>query len=387
MRRGICDLSERTKAKLLTVLQQPDDWKTAILVHAQTRAADLPDTPAARLNFSQTGFGLKLQLDLTIPSEVNAPAIQRELLCALLLEFMYRDAPDTPAGTPYAQAPAWLVDGLLAAGSERNSDSGAVAVAQNTITSLPEFLSERPELLESAPRAVYREYAGALLSMLIDLPNGRVRLAKLIADLPQAGSDPVADLQKHFAEIGGDTYVLQQRWTNAVTRVAARGRYRMMTCEETERQLATLLTIPVAAGKAGADAYALEQYAEFIRLSGAPEALRRLSDALLRISARANPLYAPIIAEYQQITYRLARRKTAKIAERLTRVRAAREEMSRRMSAIDDYMNWFEATQSGSPSGAFEDYMKAAELSAERQPRRRDPISVYLDALEAQLSL
>jgi hypothetical protein len=48
-------------------------------------------------------------------------------------------------------------------------------------------------------------------------------------------------------------------------------------------------------------------------------------------------------------------------------------------------MNWYEATQSRSASGAFREYMKAAELSLERERRRHDPISVYLDALEAQL--
>jgi hypothetical protein len=48
-------------------------------------------------------------------------------------------------------------------------------------------------------------------------------------------------------------------------------------------------------------------------------------------------------------------------------------------------MNWFEATQQQTQSGAFAEYMKAAELAMERQPRRRDPISVYLDALEAQM--
>jgi hypothetical protein len=47
-------------------------------------------------------------------------------------------------------------------------------------------------------------------------------------------------------------------------------------------------------------------------------------------------------------------------------------------------MNWFEATKSLGPSGAFADYMKAAELAAQPEQRRRDPISLYLDVLETQ---
>jgi hypothetical protein len=55
------------------------------------------------------------------------------------------------------------------------------------------------------------------------------------------------------------------------------------------------------------------------------------------------------------------------------------------MSDIDDYINWYEATQLRSSSGAFTAYMKAAEQSATGTPRRRDAISVYLDALESRL--
>ena len=51
------------------------------------------------------------------------------------------------------------------------------------------------------------------------------------------------------------------------------------------------------------------------------------------------------------------------------------------MNAIGDYLNWFEATQMERESGAFNDYLKAANQSEVSAPRRRDPLSVYLDAL------
>jgi hypothetical protein len=55
------------------------------------------------------------------------------------------------------------------------------------------------------------------------------------------------------------------------------------------------------------------------------------------------------------------------------------------MRGIDDYLNWFEATKLPGPSGAFADYMKAAESAARPRQTKRDPISVYLDALETQI--
>jgi hypothetical protein len=54
------------------------------------------------------------------------------------------------------------------------------------------------------------------------------------------------------------------------------------------------------------------------------------------------------------------------------------------MTRIEDYMNWYEATQLKTSSGMFGDYLRAAGESAEPERRRRDALSVYLDAIEAQ---
>ena len=54
------------------------------------------------------------------------------------------------------------------------------------------------------------------------------------------------------------------------------------------------------------------------------------------------------------------------------------------MSEVDDFMNWFEATQAKTASGAFRDYLHAS-ANNDAIPRRRDALSVYLDALETQL--
>ena len=81
---------------------------------------------------------------------------------------------------------------------------------------------------------------------------------------------------------------------------------------------------------------------------------------------------------------RLLRKKTKGISQRLANARSTREHLSRQMNAIGDYMNWFEATQARTSSGTFREYLRAAEQALEPEPRRHDPISVYLDALETQ---
>src|SRR5205814_2902713 len=90
VRGAISGISEQTKANLLGLLRQRDDWKTPIVVNLQPQQANLPEIPPADLRFSQTGFGIKLQLDLTISKNLDVSVLERELVRAVLLEMMYR---------------------------------------------------------------------------------------------------------------------------------------------------------------------------------------------------------------------------------------------------------------------------------------------------------
>nr|MDQ2658957.1 cytochrome P450 [Verrucomicrobiota bacterium] len=242
-----------------------------------------------------------------------------------------------------------------------------------------------PALLESPSRVIYRAYATALLKMLTETPEGPARLARFVADLPRAANDPLADLLAHFPELGGSVVVAEKNWQRAIAQQSLGNNFPILDCRETERQLAQTLQI-TAGGRARPPMnYSLEEFSKFASLPDAAKSLKDLSRELVVFSGRANPLYLPVIFEYEKIIARLARRKTKHIAERLAEARSQREQISRTMQGIDDYMNWFEVTQSRTTSGAFRDYMKAAEVSLEPQPRRRDPISVYLDAFEPLL--
>jgi hypothetical protein len=106
-----------------------------------------------------------------------------------------------------------------------------------------------------------------------------------------------------------------------------------------------------------------------------------MSQALLLLIGTAHPVVRPLAREYQKIAVLLARGKRRGIAKRLSHLDITRKELAARMGDIDDYLNWFEATQMEGQSGAFNDYLKAANQSHVSAPRRRDPLSVYLDAL------
>ncbi len=388
VRATLCGVAERTKASLLALLQRTDGWQTPIIINAQHPQANLPENPVAALNFSQTGFGLKFQLDLTITADADVSAIERELLRVVLLEIMYREQPALPVGTQYVQPPDWLLEGLLACADLREpvalSALLKIVVADNRAAALEEFIRQQAELLDSPSRAVYRAYSFVLVRRLIDWPNGRELLAKFIADLPQASNNAAADLIAHFPVLGGSLENAEKEWRSTVTRVASLESYEPLTFAETERRLDDLLRLRFSVADPDQKIWSLEDYARLVRLPHKSEVLNQLNQNLMLLATRANPVYRPIIFEYEQVVMRLARGKTHGISSRLARLKNSRQSLELRIRMIDDYMNWFEATQAETRSGIFAEYLKAAAKTQEAGWRRRDAISVYLDSLESQ---
>jgi hypothetical protein len=386
LRASICDLAERAKADVLHLSEQRDEWTTPIVVNARYPQANLPEAQRAVLSFAQTGFGLKLQLDLTIVSDTRQPEVRRELLRAILLEMMYRRQTDLPVGTSCVSPPDWLLDGMAPRQSDFDGeeliDVLRTPLNKRKILSLEEFLRQRPDLFDAPGRSLYRAYSFALVELLVREPGGRHCLARFIASLPAASNDGVAGLRTFFPELGNANNA-EKVWGSHLERLAAGQPFQLLSAKETEEKLAELLVVRIRDADPERK-YRLEEFPKFIRDASFRLALARCSEDLRTLGARANPVYRPLINEYEKAATLLARGKTNGIAKRLVRLNATRDGIATRAQKIDDYMNWFEATKPREPSGAFADYLKAAELTAQPEKRRRDPISVYLDILEAQ---
>ena len=113
-------------------------------------------------------------------------------------------------------------------------------------------------------------------------------------------------------------------------------------------------------------------------------ALQKFSQEFMLLAGHANPVLRSIVQDYQQLVAQLALGKNRAVGARLTELRTLRAKLSARMSEIDDYVNWFEATQLQTPSGAFVDYFSAAGDERNRQSHKNDPLSLYLDVFEQQ---
>jgi len=383
LRGAVSNLAERTKANLLVLLRQRDSWSVPIVVNLQPQQANLPEIPPADLRFSQTGFGLKLQLDLTISKNLNASLMERGLLRAILLEMIYRKESHIAAGSVFVEPPDWLIDGVLAfaAGSDRGHLVEVFTTADKT-ESLETFLRQRPGLLDSTGRTLYRAYSFALVQMLIDGRNGPARLAQYVGHLSNASNEPLADLKTQFPSLFGDA---ERTWQLTVSRLRNLQRYQLLDFAESERRLDELFRVKISEANHPVKLISLGELAQRKASPNEKMALNQLGHDLLLFVAETNPVLLPIAGEYQQIAALLARGKRKRIAKRLSRLAVTRKQLAARMSDIDDYMNWFEATQMKSGSGNFTDYLKAADQSQLSAPKRHDPLSIYVDALEDQV--
>lgn len=382
IRGAISSLAEQTKTNFLALLRQRDDWKTPVVVNLQPQQANLPEVLPADLRISQTGFGIKLQLDLTISKNVDVSLVERELLRAILLEMIYRKQPHITAGAVLVEPPDWLIDGalVLVPGRDRSPLIEAIANTEKPM-SLDKFLRQRPGLLDSTGRTLYRAYAFALVQMLLDGKNGGAQLAKYIDRLLDSSSDPIADLKAQFPLLADDA---EKTWQLEVKQLKSFQAFRLLTFAESEARLDELLRVKVSEPKKPVKVVRLDELAQHKLSATEKMTLDQLKRDLMFLISQTNPVLRPIGREYQEIIALLVRGKRRAALKRLSRLELIRQQLAARMTEIDDYLNWFEATQMNSASGNFTGYLKAVDQSQVPAPRRRDPLSIYVDALEDQ---
>jgi hypothetical protein len=381
-RGAISTLAERTKASLLAVLKRRDAWKIPIVINLQERAANVPEISAAEFHFSQTEAGLKLQVDLGVSPEFRPFTIECELARVILLEMIYRNRTGVIPGDAYVDPPNWLADGLLEA-STLNPDRASLVSMLSVplrVTSLQEFLEQRLGTLDSTSRQLYRAYSFVLVELLTESSDGRVRLSHYIDNLAFASNDPLADLQAAFPQICD----FEVAWKAKVGDIISSRNDELLTFSQTDAKLSEILNTKFPSADGGGKSVILDGFSRTKPTSMQRIAIQKFGLELLLLAEHANPVLRPVIQDYQQIAGELALGKNHALGERLAELRTLRAKLSARMSDIDDYMNWFEAAKLQKRSGIFDEYLKAASNVNEQRPKRRDPLSVYLDAVEQE---
>jgi hypothetical protein len=217
--------------------------------------------------------------------------------------------------------------------------------------------------------------------MLLSEKDGAARLAQYIDHLSASSNDPLADLEAQFAFLAGDA---ERTWQLALKQLKSAQTFRVLTFAESERRLHELLRVKISETNKPMKTVGLDEFAQHKLSAVEKMALEQLRRDLLFFVPQANPVLRPIAREYEAIAGLLSRGKRRGMANRVPRLEATCQRLASRMREIDDYMNWFEATQMKSVSGNFTGYLKAVDESQLQSPRRRDPLSIYVDVVADQ---
>lgn len=385
LRMRVTGFAEEVKRDVLQVLGERDGWKAPIVIVLERASAG---ESAARVRLVESLPGFKVQIDVRIGDDPAAVNLQRQIVRAVLLEYAYREA-GVQGGTEFREAPWWVTEGCLQLARQRengpNTDVFKRLLETNKLPPLESFLIEKPDELGGAVRSLDRTLATCLVQLLTTQPGGRAGLARLVRAWPQSNGDPLALLKKEFPAIAADEATLQKWWTLNLARLAAADRYQGLSMEETDRQLAVLLSLEIPAGKAGEKkTFAPGDFAQYLKLPASRAVLADRHAKVVALSARANVLLRPVLVDCEQALALLARGKTGGLGERLARIADYRASALRRSDGIADYLNWYEATQSAGRSHAFDDYLKTAREISEQDRQHRDPVARYLDEMERE---
>ena len=388
LRQRVASYAEELKTDVLRLLGETDHWKTPIVLTLERAATPEEGEAPARFNLVDTPGGQKIEINVKIGADPAAVNLQKLLVRALLLEFAYRGTV-VPGGSMFVEAPWWVVEGLIE--MERRRDAGADGdlfrrlVETNHLPPIEGFLQEKPDELGPTALAVDRALAMCLLQMLVEQPGGRESLVRLIREWPRSDGDPMALLTREFPAVAGDRPTLQKWWVVNLARFAAANRYEGLTVEQTDNALQPLLQIECTLEKTGEKkTFALADFSELLKRPSSRVALAARHGEIIELSARANLLFRPIIADYEQILALLVRGKTRGVRDRLAKVEEYRALVLRRASEIADYLNWFEGTQMKSRSETFDNYLRTANEISEQDRKDRGPIGRYLDELELE---
>ena len=388
LRRQTETLAQETKADVYELLGESGDrWKLPIII--SLAPPDGRTRPPVLLKMIATPGGAKIDIDAEIGHDLAAVNLRKQVVRAVLLEIGYRGRPPIRGGEEYREAPWWLVDGAIEIFRRRelgvDSDLFQRLVENNKFPSIEQFLALRADGLGATAQAIDSAFAMGLVQSLIDQPNGRANLGRLVRRWPETGGEPMAALKKDFPSLAEGGATLQKWWTLNLARLGASNRYRGLSLGETDKQLAALLEIELVIDKAGTKKkFAVAEYNQFLKLPAARAALTVRRQEFLALSAQANALLRPVIADYDEILALLIRGKTQKLTERIEDTEGYRTAVLTRMDKIADYMNWYEATQLGTRTHEFDSYLKAVDELSRDENHVFEPIKRYLDTIEKE---
>lgn len=420
----LLDEAESTRRMVASALRLEPVFTFPIVVQIRETSALRPGLPPVWSAVSQTPDGFRFEVNLVPQNNaVPGPLLRQELVRCILAEMLLRPHAATDLSGKETPPPDWLLHGVLelldyqALG--RPSEAFSTVFRLGRVLSIEDIFAAEPRYMDSVSRMIYRSSCCGLLLMLMEQQNGSKLLADLFKVLALMSGDDATAIARTFPSLSDSGNSLGKWWSLQLATMAQPGMDELLSPHETELELAKALVLELPAepaveakksGKGGAlgklfgkkkkeaaeaenkmpvatagMTCPLEEYNRVLPRKDRVAILARADLALTQLALRAHPVYRPVLGEYKSIIKSLsAGKKEKEAAASLAALANLRRKLQRDMQGIEDYLDWYEATQAEGISGNFQDYLNAFEELAKPPVPRRDPLSRYLNLMEQE---
>ncbi len=130
----------------------------------------------------------------------------------------------------------------------------------------------------------------------------------------------------------------------------------------------------------------LEEYQHILNHPDRAKILAYNTAALRALELRVSILFRPVIRGYMVAVHDIEAGRTKDMDKRLAALHEFAIIAYQKTIAVRDYLDWFEASESGRLSGKFDDFLNLPATIKKELPPRTDPISKYLDAIDKEFS-
>lgn len=392
LRGGVAMLADQAKTDLLGLTGEKDAWKVPVNIVLHGKQGDPLPPKLFALSLRMVAGVPDLKLDVHLSRGIDQERLKQHVTTALIYERALRDGKQGDEERNL-QVPPWLVIGLreAVAWKQGRSDRKLYEALFKfgglfRMEDLFALEGENYEELDGASRAAFGVSSGALVTALLEQPDGLAGFRTFLGEVAAYEGEMPVLLRKDFPELNLSETSLAKWWA---LQLANKGGLSNLTealsVAETEKQLGEILRLQFRDAEGITRLRDLDAAAEVKEL---PEqerkfAVRPAQDGLVRLSYRCFPSYRPLLLEYQTVLALIAKGAVEKVPEMVSSLAGTRQTMIAKADRARDYLDWFEITRARETSGAFDDYMKLKQRLESRRDRRSDHVSDYLEKLDA----
>lgn len=427
IRGQVCVFSEKTKTDLHAFLgsgvEGHWDHPIVIKVDGGDGGGRVPLGQSIVTDIRPYDFGgWLLQLEVFLGASFSREELEDELIRLLLAERIL-DGADQKVIEKRQQKilPDWLHKGVVGViryrREGRPSDTFQAVWKADTPLDLDEILDSDFTKLDALSRRIFEASSTALVYALHRQRQGRLSLRQMIGDLGRSDIDQRKMLARHFPEFKTSPDAVDKWWALEMAALAEGSAFESLNAERTESRIASLLEITFTPidkkkekkgllsifqkkGQQQRDSeeeneekenspkrrtIKLRQLEELKRHPMREKILLAKAEELLALGLRAFPLHRPIVTAYTDLLSEASQGKKIRNFEtRLDELEAQRRSIITLVKRAEHLLDFHEATETRQISSDFDDYLRVMESFQQPTPRRPDPISSYLDAVESE---